>query len=115
MLFPDSAKKAIAEAFYDKEVTVYGREDSIDEEGGIKKGELTEKCTLKANVCFISYEEKQAEKGLIVEADIKVTCSQDSDVSVDDILNYGGKKYQVIEVLPYDSHLTILGKKWQDR
>lgn len=113
MLFPETAKQKIAETFYDKDITILRRTAELDEEGGLKQSGYTPKSTLKGNVCFLTFDEKQAEKGLVLEADVRITCSAETEISVDDLIEYRGERFTVIEVLPYDSHKSILGKRWR--
>jgi hypothetical protein len=114
MLFPDSAKKVIAETFYDKVVAVLDKLESVDSEGGVVKDGWEAKSTFKCNVRFTALSEVQSELGLTEEIDVAITCPTDTAVEVDDILQYGGFKYIATEVLPRDSHKLIVGRKWQE-
>lgn len=112
MLFPDSAKKAVSAAFYDKEISVFAAGNARDKYGGAKKI-LGEKLgTLKGNVRFSQLGEAQAELGLTEEIDIIVTCASDEGVKVGDLIVYDYIIYAISSVIPSDSHLTIAGQKW---
>lgn len=113
MLFPDTAKTAISNAFYDKEVSILDKSEQYDSEGGLKKASKSIKSTFLGNVRFITYGEKQSEKGLLQDLDAQITCPTDIQVAVDDILQFKGVKYVAVDVLPYDSHLLISVKKWR--
>lgn len=113
MLFPNSAKKALAGAFYDKTVEVLSAEDSVDAEGGVVKGSFTVKSTFQGNVRFANLGEIQTELGLVKSIDICVTCGADENVSVNDMLRCSNKLYVATSVIPSDSHLTIVGNLWQ--
>lgn len=115
MLFPDSAKAAIANSFYDKTVEVMASEEAIDSEGGLVKSSLTTKSTFQGNVRFNALGVVQEELGLVEDIDVAITCDTSIKVVVDDLLRYGGRVYSVTDVLPYDSHLMIVGKKWQSQ
>jgi hypothetical protein len=112
MLFPNSAKQAIAGFFYDKTVEVLDKSVSTDDEGGVvKQGEIV-KSTFKSNVRFTRLGELQAEIGLVENIDVAITCPTDTPVEVDDILRYNAVKYVAVDVLPRDSHKLIVGRKW---
>ncbi len=113
MLFPNSAKNAIAKSFYDKTIEVLTAEDTVDAEGGVVKGSLTTKCTFQGNVRFANLGEIQTELGLVKSIDICVTCGADENVSVNDLLRCSNKLYVATSVIPSDSHLTIVGNLWQ--
>lgn len=113
MLFPDNAKTAIANAFYDKEVAILSKSETLDDEGGVVKNAETVKSTFKGNVRFTVLGEEQSEIGLVENIDIQITCATDVDVKVDDLLKYQGVKYVAVDVLPFDSHKTIMGRKWE--
>lgn len=113
MLFPDKAKKAISNAFYDKEVAILDKSETLDDEGGVVKSGETVKSTFKGNVRFTVLGEEQSEIGLVENIDIQITCATDVEVKVDDILLYQGVKYVAVDVLPFDSHKTIMGRKWE--
>ncbi len=113
MQFPDKAKKVIADTFYDKEVAVLEKTETLDAEGGVVKNSTTIKSTFKGNVRFIALGEEQNELGLVENIDIQITCPTDTAVEVDDLLQYAGVKYVAVSVLPSDSHKTIWGQKWQ--
>lgn len=115
MLFPNKAKKAIADAFYDKVVEVLGTEETLDDEGGVVRSGGTVKSTFKANVRYNTLGELQEELGLVENIDVAITCATDTAVALNDLLQYQGKKYVATDVLPYDSHLLIVGKKWQSQ
>ena len=113
MLFPASAKKAIASAFYDKEVAVLSSRDTVDAEGGVVRGVLATKAHFMGNVQFTALHSLQAEIGLVENIDIAITCENGVPVALNDLLEYQNKRYVVTDVLPYDSHTMIVGRKWQ--
>jgi len=112
VLWPDSAKTAISDAFYDKEVAVSRKVETVNVEGGSSFSEET-KGTFTGNVRFNALGELQEELGLIENVDIAITCDNSTDVAVDDLLQYRGRKYVATNVLPYDSHKLIVGQKWR--
>jgi len=109
--FPKKAKDAISKAFYDKVVEILDKKEALDDEGGVIKGGETIKSTFKGNVQFLVQEQEQLGVGLVKRGDIQITCPTDTEVAIDDILRYANVRYTVISVLPYDSHLTIVGQK----
>lgn len=113
MLFPNSAKQAIAKAFYDKEVAILEKQEAYDAEGGLVKTGTTIKSTFTGNVRFVSYDEDQQEKGLVKDIDVVITCPTDIAVEVGDLLQYQNSKYIVTSRVISDSHMTVEGKVWQ--
>jgi hypothetical protein len=113
MLFPDAAKKAIASAFYDKEVAILDKSVSVDAEGGAVKTGGAVKSTFTANVQFTRLEEIQTELGLTERIDVAITCPCETAVAVDDLLQYQYVIYTVKAAPPRDSHRLIVGQKWQ--
>nr|DAK63479.1 MAG TPA: hypothetical protein [Caudoviricetes sp.] len=112
MLFPDSAKQAISKAFYDKEVAILEKTETIDDEGGVVKGGTTVKSTFTGNARFAELGALQTELGLVSQINIAITCATDTAVAVDDLLQYQGIKYVAKSVIPSDSHLLIVGERW---
>jgi hypothetical protein len=113
MLFPKEANKLIAKSFYDKAVDVLDKSETVDSEGGAVKTSGTVKSTFQANVRFTALSKVQTELGLTDDIDVAITCATDTAVAVDDLLQYKGVKYVATDVLPFDSHILIVGKKWQ--
>ena len=111
MLFPESAKRAISETFYDKEVNILTDTETIDEEGGIvRETEIGSK--FLGNARFNALNELQVELGLMENIDIVITCPTETAVELNDVLQYNGVNYIATDVLPYDSHKLIVGKIW---
>jgi len=110
MLWPNEAKSAIANAFYDKTIETLSQATTIDAEGGVVRGNTTVQSTFQGNVQFSNLGELQAELGLTESIDITVTCAPDTAISVDARFRYNGKTYRALSVIPSDSHLTIVGK-----
>lgn len=109
MLWPTSASSAIKTAFYDKSFTVSTDTVEMDAEGGIKPvAGVKRQCM--GNVRFNDLGQLQTELGLTESIAIAVTCSPTTKVSLNDTLTYGGKQYKVFDVIPADSHLTVVGK-----
>lgn len=113
MLLPDNFKDVIANNFYDKTVEILQKTETLDNEGGVIKEGTTVASTFTANVQFTANDEFKTDLGLIKDIDIAISCSTDTTVEVDDLLQYEGIKYIAINVLKYDSHKLIVGKKWQ--
>lgn len=112
MLFPDSAKNAIANAFYDKTISILSSTETIDAEGGVVHSEPSVASTFKGNARFNALGELQEEIGLVGNIDIAITCPTDTNLSVNDFFEYDSIKYVATDVVPYDSHKLITGKKW---
>jgi hypothetical protein len=113
MLWPDEAKNAIANVFYDKTIEIISTETQRDEEGGIIRNAQTVTGSFKGNVRFNSLGEVQTELGLVDSIDICITCDVATEIVVNDLFKYGVNVYQATSVIPSDSHLTVVGKKWQ--
>lgn len=110
MKIPEQFKQVIADTFYDKELKIMTseKENIKDEEGSIIESERdTLKETIMGNFQFSTLEKVQQEYGKEMIADCIVTCN-DTIATVDDILIYQDKKYEIKAVIPYDSHKTIL-------
>lgn len=109
MLFPDSAKKAISNAFYDKKFEVFTFETQLGIEGDAVKtfrkiGEYF------GNVRFTNLAKLREELGLTDEISIAISCDNSTEIKAGDFVEFSGKKYLAFEVLPRDSHLLILGR-----
>lgn len=113
MFLPADFKGVIADTFYDKTITKLAKSITTDSEGGKKKTGTTAAGTFKGNVRFTALGQLQSEIGLVEQIDIAITCDPATSMAVDDLFQYLGKKYVAVDVLPYDSHALIVGRKWQ--
>lgn len=111
MLLPANFQSTIADTFYDKTVSLLTKTKTstdgwVEETGAVSS-------TFKANVQFSNLGEVQSELGLTEQVDVVVTCATDVAISVDGLFQYGGVTYKASAVTPNDSHLRIVGSKWQ--
>ena len=110
MLWPNEAKNAIADAFYDKTIQVLSSETTKDEEGGVIRNSQSVKSSFRGNVRFNDLGEIQAELGLVDSIDICITCNTNAEIEVNDLFRLGSRLYVATSVIPSDSHLTVIGK-----
>lgn len=116
MFFPKVAQNIIADIFYDKNIYILDKTESIDDEGGIVKQKDVNsniKRSFNGNVKFNELGAVQNEMGLVEKIDISITCSTSVEIELDDLIKVGEVIYQVTKVLPFDSHKLIAGVKWQ--
>lgn len=111
MYIPQSMKKAIANTFYDKEISILSKETSFDVEGGVNTQSSEVIDTFKGNVSFSNCKKIQEDYGLDYDIDISVTTNK--ALNIDDMIRYDGIVYNVTDVLLSDSHNLIVGKIWQ--
>ena len=112
MFIPKTMKTKIASVFYDKQISILEQKTIIDEEGGVTTKGYDLKDTFKGNVSFSSCKRIQEDYGLDYEIDISITTDFD-DVKVNDIIKYQEIIYKVTDRIPSDSHLLVVGTKWQ--
>ena len=110
-MVPDSFKRDIASTFYDKEIFILSKEDSVDAEGGRKRGIGDPVTSFKGNVNYKNLKEIQEEYGLDYEIDLAVTTDY-AEVKIDDVIRYLDVVYVVTESRPFDSHYTIVAVKY---
>lgn len=116
MQIPEMFKRVISDTFYDKELKIMTteKEKVRDDEGSIIE---TEKEILKetiiGNFQYSTLEKVQQEYGKEMIAECVVTC-EDTQATVDDILVYQDKEYEIKAIIPYDSHKKILLHKVGD-
>ena len=116
MLFPKEAEDIIANTFYDKDISILNKEETVDEEGGIiKQADLGSevKASFRGNVKYNELGATQNEMGLIEKIDVSITCRVSVEVKLDDLIKIGEVVYQVTKILPFDSHKLITGVKWR--
>jgi hypothetical protein len=116
VFFPKIAQNIIADIFYDKNIYILEKTESIDDEGGVVKQEDASssiKRSFNGNVKFNELGAFQNEMGLIEKIDISITCSTSVEIELDDLIKVGETIYQVTKVLPFDSHKLITGMKWR--
>ena len=110
MLWPNEAKKAIANAFYDKTIELLSIETRLDDEGGVIRNTQSVSGSFTGNVRFSNLGELQTELGLSESIDISITCDTSTAIHLNDLFRYNDKVYQATDIIPTDSHLTIIGK-----
>lgn len=106
----DLFKKVIADTFYDKELKIMTteKEQVRDAEGCIIEIEKDiVKETIMGNFQYSTLEKVQQKYGKEMIAECIVTC-EDTQATVDDILVYQDKEYEIKAIIPSDSHKTIL-------
>jgi hypothetical protein len=104
---------AIAAAFYDKTIEIVKRVTVKDREGGITSKGYEVISSFEGNVSFSNCKKIQEEYGLDYQFDISITSHVDTSVALNDLIQYEGIVYDVVEILPTDSHILIVAKKWR--
>lgn len=113
MYIPKEMNQMISKAFYDKTIELVRPSTSIDVEGGIVFDENYEVLqTFNGNVSFSNCKKIQEEYGLDYQVDIAITCAR-IEITKNDMVKYEGVVYDISDILPFDSHLVIVGTKWQ--
>lgn len=111
MQIPNEFKQVIADTFYDKElkiVTPKVEKTERDQEGCIiETKEVITKEIIAGNFQYSTLEKVQQEYGKEMIAECIATC-EDTKATVDDILIYQGREYEIKAIIPCDSHKTIL-------
>ena len=113
MKIPNSWNAVFSEVFYDKEVSVLVRADQYDAEGGLITSANVPSSVFFGNVRYTNLKAVQETLGLRYEIDIAITASINTSIAINNIVQYQNKKYLVTDVMPYDSHLLIVGKIWK--
>ena len=105
-------KKIIAKTFYDKEVSVLDKNDSVDAEGGVNTNSMSVLENFKGNVNFSNCKKIQEEYGLDYQIDISITTDYD-ELQINDLIEYEDVIYNVNDILPSDSHFLVVATKWR--
>ena len=113
MYIPQTMKSKIANTFYDKTVAIMDKQVVIDAEGGVTSKGLSVIDSFNGNVSFSNCKSIQEEYGLDYDIDISITTDVDTNVEIDNILEYGNVTYKVTDVLKSDSHILIVAIKWR--
>lgn len=109
MLFPESARRAIAQTFYDKTVEVLEVKKTFDPEGGVVEG-ISKKAEFAGNVNLSVLAKILEANGAKVDASVAITAETSAPVEIGDRLRIGQLTFEAVEVKRYDSHALILGK-----
>lgn len=110
MKIPSEFKQVIADTFYEKELKIMTteKEQVRDDEGSVIETERDiEKETIMGNFQYSTLEKVQQEYGKEMIAECIVTC-EETQATINDILAYQDKQYEIKAIIPYDSHKTIL-------
>ena len=112
MYIPKIMMKQIAKTFYDKEVSILVKTESIDTEGGVNSKGYEVLNKFKGNVNFSNCKRIQEEYGLDYSIDVSITTSYDL-LNINDIIKYQDVTYNVTDILPSDSHILVVATKWR--
>ena len=112
MYIPKNMTKQIAKVFYDKEVSILVKTNTIDAEGGVNTKGYDVIDTFKGNVNFSNCKQIQEEYGLDYNIDVSITTDYNL-LKINDIIKYQEIIYNVTDILPSDSHLLVVATKWR--
>lgn len=110
MLLPANFSQTIADTFYDKTVSLLSKTKTTSDGWVTETG--TASSTFKANVQFDKLAEVQSQLGLTEQIDVSITCATSVGISIDDLFSYNSQTYKATAVVPHDSHLMVVGRKW---
>lgn len=113
MLVPNSFKSRMAVKFYDKTIQILQTSTVKEADGGISRTAATVSSTFSGNARLVKKGMETNEIGLTLDADIVITAPTTTQISLNDTIRYLNCKYQVINIVTSDSHLTITGKECQ--
>lgn len=85
MLLPNNFENEISSRFYDKKVTILETRERIEPDGGVVREDNAEKCKFFGNVRLNAQEELQSDIGLHLDANITITCRNETNISLNDI------------------------------
>ena len=109
MLYPRSAQKAIADAFYDKKFEVLTFETQLGIEGDAVKA-FQKTGEYFGNVRWTNLAKLREELGLTDQINVAISCDKSVSIKAGDYIAIDTRKYFAFEVIPRDSHLLILGR-----
>lgn len=114
MKIPDTFKTTVASRFYDKEISVYEIEETVDAEGwASKSGSSIVSATFFGNTRFSNLEKVQMQYGIKEQIDIAITTNY--NLANDSIIGYLDRQYKIFKVLPFDSHYLLIGREWSSK
>ena len=113
MFIPQTMKREIAKAFYDKDIHLMNKSVEQDAEGGVKTKGYSVKKSFKGNVNFSNCEKIQEEYGLNYKVNISITTDY-TELEKDAIISYDKVLYEVKGIYIKDSHVLIVGVKWRE-
>jgi hypothetical protein len=102
-------KNAIASVFYDKEITLYDLTIVQDADGSTRQEYIESGDTFLGNARFNNLERIRADYGIAEIIDIAITTQE--TIQNGAILGYDSKFFEVVKVIPFDSHNLIVGKQ----
>ena len=105
MIIPKSFQKKVKETFYDKNINLYQKITSEDSEGGFIETLSDKFIPFKGNLQFSNKEKIQKDYGISIDAEIIVT--SDFKCEENQIIEYLDNKYEIVKVIPCDSHFVI--------
>ncbi|WZU00618.1 hypothetical protein MGH68_13865 [Erysipelothrix sp. D19-032] len=100
--------KLIDKYFYDKSIDLYTSEKGISIEGGRKKSGKNLAVRIMCNANPTSNRLLKENFGIDIDASLMITCSPDLEIKKGYTFSYKGIDYEVVEILPHDSHQKVL-------
>lgn len=113
MRVPKDFTTRIAATFYDKEVSVYASTEEVGQFGSKRIIAAPTEETFMANVQYSKLDQIAKEYGLTEGIDVRITCAV--GVPLHTIIGYDNRQYKVVQSIPFDTHVMLLGKLWLSR
>lgn len=105
---PKNFSEIISKNFYDKEITIYNKINTIDEEGNEIIGSKELKSTIICNITPTSNTLIKEKYGLDIEANYLITCNVKENINLNDICEYLNVEYVVTGIFNFDTHKKII-------
>jgi hypothetical protein len=110
MIISEEFKNTIKATFYDKEFLICNRTESVESDGQVTVGADETATTFLGNARFNDLTRLQEDYG--IKEQIEIVITTDYSVVNGIILKYGDRYFEVIKVIPFDSHNLIMAKQW---
>ncbi len=112
-MLPHKFEDKIADTFYDKDINIISKNQTLDAEGGVVINDNGVSSTFKGNVRFNNLKTIQEEYGLDYQIDVAITTRKSTLISLNDLIMYKNITYVVNDAIPFDSHILIVATKWK--